>query len=220
MGRPGLTRHRKFKRAARALDRVQPGFGDILARGALELLWDAAYENGDEFLGDPADVEGVAGWHGEEGLLVEALAAAGGEGLAGFIEEGGSPAWAEGAPGTYRVHDLWDHAPAYVQKRAEREAARVASSSLEGSGRWLHSFDSCALGKLVWSATREERLRRSDVSDSDEFGTIPSPWNPRQRSPNDPEASVRTSPCPRTSRWCCSASSRSSVSSCFTRSRR
>lgn len=124
MGRPGLTRHRKFKRLARDLDASQVGFGELLARGALELLWDGAYEAGDAFLGDQDDVEALASWRGERGLLATALASAGGEHHAGFTEEGGSTWWPDGKPGAYRVHDLWDHAPAYVQRRAEREAER------------------------------------------------------------------------------------------------
>ena len=50
MGRPGLSRHRKFARLARLVG------GEAVARGSLELLWDVAYENGDEVLGDVGDV--------------------------------------------------------------------------------------------------------------------------------------------------------------------
>src|SRR6266496_1701351 len=86
MGRPGLTRHRKFARLVRALDGVQVGFGEILARGALELLWDTAYENGDELLGDADDVENLARWRGEGGLLARTLLEAGGADEDGFTE--------------------------------------------------------------------------------------------------------------------------------------
>lgn len=126
MGRPGLPLDWKFRRLARALDGLQAGFGAILARGALEQLWDTAYEAGDDYLGDADDVEAAAGWNGRTGMLTDALASAGGEGRAGFIEEGGSQWWPEGNPDTYRVHDLYDHAPEYVRKRMDREAAREA----------------------------------------------------------------------------------------------
>ena len=127
MGRPGLSLDRKFKRLARSLDDVQAGFGEMLARGALELLWDSAYEACDDYLGDVDDVEAQAHWRGKRGTLLAGLAGAGGEGRAGFVDEGGSEWWPDGKPGTYRVHDLWDHAPEYAAKRAAREAEREAA---------------------------------------------------------------------------------------------
>lgn len=118
MGRPGLTRHRKFKRLARTLDgTIQAGFGSILARGVLESMWDAAYENGDDFLGDAMDVAALTSWGGKPDSIVAALLDAGGEGHPGFIEECERP-------GTYRIHDLFDHMPDYVERRLKREIAR------------------------------------------------------------------------------------------------
>jgi len=96
MGRPGLTDHRKFKRLTRAVGSATQ------ARGGLEFMWDAANQNGDEYLGDALDVEAACHWDGEPG----------------FIEE------VPEQPGHYRVHDLFDHAPEYVQKRMVRELAR------------------------------------------------------------------------------------------------
>ena len=98
VGRPGLGLNRKFRRLARALK------SEALARGSLELLWDTAYENGDEFLGHSCDVESAAHWDGEPGELTAALLAAGGEGFPGFIEE-------HEQSGLYRVHDLFENAP-------------------------------------------------------------------------------------------------------------
>ena len=112
MGRPGLTKHRKFRRLARDLG------GEVIARGCLEFLWDSSYENGDEYLGDCADLEAAARWDGESGKLTQALLLAGGDGHAGFIEE------VSDHPGHYCVHDLFENAPEYVQKRMERELAR------------------------------------------------------------------------------------------------
>jgi hypothetical protein len=88
----------------------------VVALGSLELLWAACYESGEEYLGDAADVEALAGWQGSKGVLCEALAAAGGEGHAGFIEPT--------VEGHYKLHDLWDHAPDYVRKRRSREQER------------------------------------------------------------------------------------------------
>ena len=162
MARPGLARHRKFKRLARDIDDVARGFGEVLARGLLETLWDAAYEAGVEYLGDSADVESLAGWRGSEGLLCAALRDAGGDGHAGFIEEGASTWWPEGKPGTFRVHDLWDHAPDYVRKRRQRENERQEKGAV---------------------------LRRAAVSDQSMTGQRPPngsqrPENGRTRSPS------------------------------------
>lgn len=111
MARPGLMKHRKFLRLAQRVG------GPAVARGHLELLWDAAYECGEPYLGDATDVEILAGWQGQAGQLVDALMTCGGDG-AGFIEE------APDRPGRYQVHDLWHHAPDYVRKRWMREAER------------------------------------------------------------------------------------------------
>ena len=113
MARPGLLQHRKFKRLARSIGSIP------LALGSLELLWGSCYENGDDYLGESEDVEAAAFWDGEPGCLTQAMAGAGGTGNAGFIEE------LQDRPGHYRVHDLYDHAPDYVQKRMAREATRI-----------------------------------------------------------------------------------------------
>lgn len=126
MGRPGLMLHRKTKRLAQCLDLLCPGQGKMLARGSLELVWEPSYETGNPYVGDAVDVESRAEWRGEPGKLCAALADAGGKGHAGFIDEGGSEWWQEGEPGTYRIHDLYDHAPDYVVKRLKRETERVA----------------------------------------------------------------------------------------------
>ena len=111
MARPGLLNHRKFRRFASAIG------DDALALGSLELIWASAYEAGDDYLGDTTDVEIAARWKGERGALVTALLGAGGNGSIGFIET------IEGRE-TYRVHDLWHHAPEYVRRRRKREAER------------------------------------------------------------------------------------------------
>jgi hypothetical protein len=96
-------RHRKFARLARLIG------SEVLARGHLELLWEVAYENGDDLVGDAGDLEHLAKWTGEAGILASALVES------GFIDLDGD---------RYRVHDLWDHAPDYVRKRRQRETER------------------------------------------------------------------------------------------------
>lgn len=91
----------------------------MLARGALELLWDSCYEAGDDYVGTTEDIEHAVGWSGEAGMLTRALAEAGAPLGVGFIERidgAGEPA--------FRVHDLWHHAPDYVAKRRKREMDR------------------------------------------------------------------------------------------------
>ncbi len=93
----------------------------ILARGALELIWDSCYESGDEYVGTSADIEALVGWTGEAGVLTRALVDAGVPEGFGFLEPVGN---ATGAAEAYRVHDLWHHAPDYVAKRRRRELDR------------------------------------------------------------------------------------------------
>lgn len=115
MARPGLTTHRKFRRLARALK------SQILARGALELLWETCYESGDDYVGTAMDIEHLVGWAGEPGVLTSALADAGAPEGVGFIEPVGS---GQADCTRFRVHDLWHHAPDYVAKRRQRELER------------------------------------------------------------------------------------------------
>lgn len=121
MGRPGLTKNRKFSRLVRELEPACKKFAEQVARGSLELIWDNAYECGDDYLGDADDVEASARWKGPAGVLCKALLHAGGEGEAGFIHEDPQ------RPDHYIVHDLYHHAPAYVKKRMDREAKRQAA---------------------------------------------------------------------------------------------
>ncbi len=115
MARPGLTKHRKFLRLARAIG------NPALALGCLEFIWGQCYESGEDYLGEMVDVEAAAQWTGAPGALLDALLGAGGEGNPGFIDE------LPDRPGHYRCHDLYDHAPEYVRKRMDREAQRRAA---------------------------------------------------------------------------------------------
>jgi hypothetical protein len=121
MARPTLTTHRKFRRLAQRLGSA------IVARGVLELLWEACYESGDEYIGTADDLENLLGWTGERGFLALALVDAGLPEGHGFIEP--LPP-AEGSTAMrYQVHDLWHHAPDYVTKRRQRELDRRQKSA-------------------------------------------------------------------------------------------
>jgi hypothetical protein len=104
MGRPGLTRNPKFRRLADALG------SKIVARGALELLWDVVYETAQEVVGDALDVELAAEWEGDRGALAAALVSAG---FVDVLDDG-----------RLAIHDLWSNCPAYVLARARREEER------------------------------------------------------------------------------------------------
>ena len=156
MGRPGLTRHRKFARLTRLLGSA------ALARGHLELIWEVAYENGDDLLGDAGDVELLAQWQGEAGVLATALAES------GFVDLEANE---------YRIHDLYDHAPEYVRKRADREAAR------QEKGITIREIRAAA-ARARWAkrdSKRDASGQQTDASDfrleckRDASGTPPSP---------------------------------------------
>ena len=103
MARPTLYSHRKFRCLARALG------SRALAAGSLDLVWNAAYQDGDPLIGGAEDVEEVADWKGDPGRLAEALATAG---FLDVTERG------------FEVHDLFDHAPDYVRRRMKRSEWR------------------------------------------------------------------------------------------------
>jgi hypothetical protein len=115
MARETAPGHRKTLALADALGLPKP-----YALGLLETLWHRVYAAGDPGLGSSRDVELAAEWPGERGKLTEALLNCGGQGSAGFIETDPD------REGCFRIHDLFDHCPGYVAKRAEREAERRA----------------------------------------------------------------------------------------------
>lgn len=107
--------HRKFIRFARSVG------SKALARGILELLWDGCYEAGDDYLGTAEDIDQRVGWTGAPGDVASALVACGLPEGHGFIEPIKSDT---GGAVTYRVHDLWHHAPEYVTNRRAKENER------------------------------------------------------------------------------------------------
>jgi hypothetical protein len=110
----------------------------MLARGALELLWESCYECGDDYVGTADDIEQLVRWQGEPGKLASALFDAGGPKGAGFIELDDS---IEDSVPHYRVHDLFHHAPEYVTSRRSRERERQRPKMCERCGDCYHSAD-------------------------------------------------------------------------------
>lgn len=124
MAKVDLFHKRKFNRFAQMLaedyagrNRRLQAVAKILAIGFLETLWQKAYAEASEYLGDGIDVELAADWPGTKGSLIEMLLHCGGDG-AGFIEE------VPDRPGRYRIHDFWDHAPATVKRRRARRKSK------------------------------------------------------------------------------------------------
>ena len=113
MGRPGLTKHPKFRRLAKMLKCPLSH-----ARGYLEMMWDVTYEQGNPVIGDAMDIEMAAEYKGDAWKLFKALIECGGPGAAGFIEQCPSN------PLVYQVHDLFENAPDYVQRRHRRNESR------------------------------------------------------------------------------------------------
>jgi hypothetical protein len=107
MARPCLKQNPKFRRLRHCLEEPVPH-----VIGYLECMWMVGYESGDPVLGDHLDVELAAEYPGERGKLFRALLEC------RLIDDLGD--------GRYAIHDLFDHAPEYVLKRAKREAERQA----------------------------------------------------------------------------------------------
>jgi hypothetical protein len=128
MARPGLLRHRKFIRLARLLG------SDALAVGHLEIIWQAAYEAGDANMGSSEDLEYSARWKGDAGVLSCALVESGFVDLKPTVTDDSSKS-------VYIIHDLFDHAPDYVQNRAAREDERKKEKACGFCGCVYHSPD-------------------------------------------------------------------------------
>lgn len=171
MARPTLPNHRKFKRLVQMLD-----IPAAYVRGHLELLWDSCYESGDELLGDAMDVELAAGWKGQSGELATALLGCGGAGLPGFLELDAS--------GRFIVHDLWDHAPAYVRKRRQREVERKQTG--------LKLTSQC----LVTDQSLTAERRRNGVTDCRTAPFVSTPSPSPSPSPKEEKAVAAAPPPP------------------------
>lgn len=105
MARPGLRNHPKFRRMVHELK--MPA---IYVQAHLQAMWDVGYECGNARLGDDMDVELAAEWDLSGRSPGEFFKAA-----RDFLDV---------ENGIYFIHDLFDHAPEYVKKRAKREDQR------------------------------------------------------------------------------------------------
>jgi hypothetical protein len=123
-------------------------------------MWEVAYENGDPVLGDDVDVELAADWPGEPGVLAKALSDCGGA-KAGFIEM---------VDGSWQVHDLFDHAPAYVSSRKCKEDERRKAKSCEQCGSEYRSTEKHS--RFCSDSCRVANHRRNGVLRSVTEGSV------------------------------------------------
>lgn len=156
MALPGFRNHPKFRRLVAALAAF--GITEAHVLGLVEMMWEVCYENGEAFLGDSVDVELAAGWVGEAGVLCKALAECGGKTRKGLIEEVG--------PGIWAVHDLFDHAPKYVEGRQKRVQERAKDKVCIRCGDPFRSSD-------ARSRFCGETCRKADYRDRQKEGLVP-----------------------------------------------
>jgi hypothetical protein len=168
VARPTLQTHPKFRRLVHTLQEPAPH-----VVGYLEVMWHVGYESGDPLLGDAVDVELAAQYPGPAGKLFQALLDC------GFIELADC--------GRYSIHDLYDHAPEYVQRRAERETKRrlkgqtISDLRREAARkRWGNAGD-------MQTAATDGRLHANGATPA----PAPAPA-PREASPNGEESAEPT----------------------------
>jgi len=114
VARISLHGHWKFLRLVRAIAALEPcqlTGAKPVARGILELLWEAGYNAVSDYVGTPADIADAVDWRGDPAVLVAFLVDA------GFLDE---------RAGRYVIHDLWDNAPRFAQLRHDRKRAPVS----------------------------------------------------------------------------------------------
>jgi hypothetical protein len=111
VAKPELVSHLKFGRLARALG------SRFAAMGVLELLWHHCYDLASDEVGTAEDIAWLVDWPPiDAARLAVALVDA------GFLDD---------ADGTYRVHDLWAHAPQYARRRRlAKKATSVVSTTV------------------------------------------------------------------------------------------
>src|SRR5262245_25445249 len=145
MALPGLQHHKKFGRLVRA-------FGSrITAMGVLSLLWDHCYATADDDVGTAADLAYIVDWPDDAAPLVAALVAS------GFVDEI--------APGHYRVHDLFDHCPQYVQRRRRRQVDQhrpIDNKSSCTDSQWLDMSSQWLALPVPKEQEHEEQEQRPD----------------------------------------------------------
>ncbi len=114
MARISLTRSIKFRRLVRVLGIPEPH-----VRGHLDYMWESCWESVSPTLGTPEVVELVAMWNGAPGVFAQAL-----EDI-GFLDRD--------EDNNLQVHDFWEHAPDYVDRRLAR--AKKKQEELYNRGR-------------------------------------------------------------------------------------
>jgi hypothetical protein len=114
VAKPELRDHRKFLKLKRLLGEPTPHL-----IGYLECLWLRGYQTGSAYIGDALDVESAAEYPGEVGRFTQAATDA------GFLDRNDD--------GTFVIHDLFDHAPAYAKKRMDRRGNAPNGTNYAGT---------------------------------------------------------------------------------------
>jgi hypothetical protein len=168
MARISLPGHWKFRRLVRAIAGLQPPTltgAEPIARGMLELLWEAGYNAVSDYVGSPADVADAVYWLGDPDVLVQLLVDA------GFVDER--------SPGRYAIHDLWPNAPRYAQLRylakhpGQAPPWRVERGTIAADAR--NSDLKSELNAELNSDLKSDRSELNAELNSDLKSTYPSP---------------------------------------------
>jgi hypothetical protein len=166
MSRLTLLSRPKFKRLVARLDLPRP-----YVRGLLDTLWDTAHEVGNPVIGTPADVEAAAEWPGEAGLLFAALSELRFLDPVTDVTDETDVTDRNVTPSRWELHDYFDHAPKYAERRRERESERKQLKSCDGCDGEFRSSDprakycSGACRTKAWRDRRGEPV--TDVTDGD-----------------------------------------------------
>lgn len=153
MPKPSLFDHPKFKRLVRRLALPAP-----YVLGHLEYLWRVGCSTGNPVIGDDLDIELAAEWQGESGVLAAAL-----------VEERFVDRRLE--DGRLEIHDLFENAPEYVARRADREAQRRLDRVCQHCHGDFRSADPRARFCSSACRTGHWRKQQADRDGSDETVT-------------------------------------------------
>jgi hypothetical protein len=169
VAKPELRDHRKFLKLKRLLGEPTPH-----VIGYLECLWHRGYQTGSAYIGDDLDVEAAAEYPGEKGRFSHAAHEA------GFIDQNDD--------GTFAIHDLFDHAPAYAKKRMGRRGNAPSGTNYPGDVSRTEAVSFRAVQELADSVPRgtqspEPRAQslepRTESREPEEEATDPPAPRPR-----------------------------------------
>ena len=122
MAMTNTIQHPKFKRLKRRL-----GIGTAHTLGLLECLWQYTHSTGNPvYCRD--DIEAVAEWEGELGILLSALV------VEGWVDQNDD--------GTFSVHDYWENCPGFVRERLKKQRQRMGHTGDSPGTRGGHTGDS------------------------------------------------------------------------------